>query len=161
MGEVWDADQAPEQVKKHANWKDRSKRARVAQWIKFRAEEPGISNKEVAKRLGISPTYLSNIIYEASKAGWLRFQDPLLELEHKLIPKIVRNLDEMLDARSEKITIEAAKGTLFPIYKESKGISDAPQMAIALRMELPIEGQIVTGTVLGAPKGLPPVLDEM
>lgn len=145
--------------------KDRSARGRIAEWIRLRATEPGISNKEVARRMGISPRTLGTIIYNASKEGWLKFDDPLEKVEYQIIPKVTRNLIKFLDEGNEKVTIETAKGTLFKLYQDSKGLNEtSAQTVLALKIELPttptgevVEGEVlpikaITGEIVGIPK---------
>lgn len=160
--DAWDAD-APDEAKLPPRTRNdgRSARARIAQWMRYRLEEPGISNAEVARRIGIAPSTLNTIISRANREGWLRFSDPLSKLEHQLMPKIVRNLDEMLDNRNEKVTIEAAKGALFPLFKEQKGLTEQPNTVIAIKLELPPQdGPVVQGTIIGTPKTLAlPIID--
>ena len=131
----------------------RTARARVGDWIKARALEPGITDIEVARRMGISPTSLKSHISKATKEGWLQFDDPLADLEYTIIPKVTENLKLFLDARDKQVTIETAKGTIFKQFQDSKGISDAPQTVLALKIEQP-EGaaQIVTGKIVGRGK---------
>lgn len=155
-----EADVEPSRVPKAPNYKDRSIRARVADWIRYRAIEPGISNAEVARRLGISPGTLGVYIHRANKEGWLKFDDPMLELEHQILPKITRNLNQMLDDKntckgSEKVTIEAAKGVLFPLFNATKGVTNAPTTIIALKLEMPNDdAPKLTGTIKGRAKSL-------
>lgn len=131
-------------------------RAAIGHWIMIRAAEPGLTNKAIADRIGISPRTLSTYIYQATKAGWLRFDDPLAQLEFEIVPKVVENLKHYLDARDKQVTIETAKGALFPAYKESKGIQEAQQTVLAMRIELPesTEGlKAIPGHIVGTPKG--------
>lgn len=135
----------------------RSMKSRVGMWAAMRTTEPGITNKEIAERLGISPNYLSVLIHQARKDGWLKFNDPLEKLEYEIIPKAVENLGFFLDARDKQVTIEVAKGTLFKQFQDSKGISDAPQTVLALKIEAPDQSQgtkIITGQIVGVPRQL-------
>lgn len=105
--------------------------------------------------MGITPGTLSTHIYRATKEGWLKFDDPLSRVEFQLIPKIVRNLDEFLEDRDRTVTIEAAKGTLFKQYAESKGVTNAPTTVLALKLELPSgETKAIFGKVVGSGRAL-------
>lgn len=145
--------EAPSIAKRPANY---NARQRVATWISMRVAEPGITNIEIARRMGILPATLNNYIYVARKAGWLEFSDPLLRLEHEIIPKTIDNLNSFLDAKDKQVTIEVAKGTIFKMFQESKGISEAPKTILALKIEMPpaAEGmvKVATGMVVGTPR---------
>ena len=129
-------------------------KGRIAQWAKWRSEEPGITNNEIAQRLGILPHSLNTLITKAKKEGWLVFEDPMLRLEHEIIPKTIDNLNHFLDAKDKQVTIETAKGTIFKQFQEAKGISDAPKTILALKFEKPegLEPVVVTGTIVGKPR---------
>ena len=129
-------------------------RARVVQWMTMKAAEPGISTVEVARRLGITRHHLHTIITRAVREGWLKFDDPLARLEHEIVPKAIDNLVVLLHAHDKVATLETLKGTAFPAYRESKGISDAPQTVLALKIETPEPSDIkvVAGTIVGKPK---------
>lgn len=133
----------------------RSIRAHVADWVQIRSLEPGITNIEVAKRLGISVGHLNTILSRANKEGWLKFEDPIAKLEYEIVPKVVDNLNYFLDAKDRTVTIETAKGTIFRQFQEVKGISDAPKTVLAIKLELP-EGLVQpspgTGRIVGAPR---------
>ena len=129
-------------------------RRHVAAWLKAKAEEPDLTNIDIAKRLGIAPKTLTNQIYKARKAGWLTFDDPLEEVEYGIVPKVVKNLNKFLDDEDKQVTIEVAKGTLFKQFQESKGITEKPMTILAIKLELPElgESQIVSGKIVGKPK---------
>lgn len=134
---------------------ERSPRARVGMWLAMRSIEPTLTTKEIAERLGISAGHLRTLIYEARKAGWLKFTDPLDHVEYGIIPKTVANLERFLDAQDKQVTIEVAKGTIFKQYQESKGISDAPQTVLALKIETGAPDPsipIVEGRIVGKPR---------
>jgi hypothetical protein len=126
-------------------------RERIAEWIRLRAIEPGISNKEVARRFGLAPHSLNALITKATKEGWLIFEDSLSRLEYEIIPKVTDNLNYFLDKKDKTVTIETAKGTLFKQYQESKGISDAPQTILALKIEPADDDtvKVITGQIIG------------
>lgn len=129
----------------------RSVKDRVAQWVLIRQQEPGIKNAEVARRLGIGVHHLNTLISRAHKEGWLRFDDPISRLEHEIIPKVMDNLSLFLDQKDKQVTIEAAKGTIFKSYQESKGITETPQTVVAIRIEAadPDSTRVITGTIVG------------
>lgn len=136
---------------------DRTPRARVAMWLAMRSMDPSLSFKDAGDRMGVSGKHLRNLVYEARKAGWLTFTDPMDQIEFAIIPKVIDNLNHFLDARDKTVTIETAKGTIFPQFKESKGISEAPHTVLALKIEAPVTGTdtpVLTGHIVGRPRQL-------
>lgn len=132
----------------------KSKRARVMEWAQMRALEPGITNIECAKRMGISPITLNGCITQGRKEGWLRFEDPMSRMEFEIIPKTIDNLSLLLDNKDKTATIETAKGTVFKSYLDSKGVSEQPSTVLALRIDR-ADGdnlKIVTGRIVGRAK---------
>lgn len=109
----------------------------TATWLKMKAANPDLTNKEIAKELGISVNTLQNTLYKAKKEGWLTFTDPLEDLRYGMIPKIADNLNLFLDARDRTVTLEAAKATLFRRYQTEEGIAEQPSTILALKIELP------------------------
>lgn len=126
-------------------------------WLAMRSLEPTLSTKDIADRLGISVGYMRNLIYDARKEGWLKFDDPMDQIEYGIVPKVIANLNHFLDAKDKTVTIETAKGTIFPQYKEAKGASDAPHTVLALKIEMPTPGdnvKVITGQIVGRPRQL-------
>lgn len=131
-----------------------TKRGRVMEWVQMRSMEPGITNIECAKRMGIAVSYLNGCISQARKEGWLRFEDPMARMEFEIVPKTIDNLSALLDAKDKTATIETAKGTIFKSYLSSQGISEQPQTVLALRIDR-ADGtnmNIVTGRIVGRAK---------
>lgn len=128
-----------------------SSRDRVGQWVLMRHQEPGIKNIEVARRLGITIDTLNYHLNKATKEGWLKFDDPMSRIEHEIVPKVLANLSEFLDKKDKTVTIETAKGTVFKQFQESKGISESPQMVVAIKIEAadPDTVRAVTGQIVG------------
>lgn len=131
-------------------------RAYVARWLQLRAGDPDITVREAARNLKISTKHLQAAIQQAVEEGWLKFEDPLSKVDFEIIPKVLRNLSAWLDENDKTVTLETAKGVVFPIYRESKGINDAPQTILALKIEAPPEGapSIMTGQIIGTPRKL-------
>jgi hypothetical protein len=127
----------------------------VARWLQLRSKDPDLTIHEAARQLKISKRTLNAAIQQAVENGWLKFEDPLSKLEYEVVPKVIRNLNSFLDDVDKTVTIEAAKGMVFPIYRESKGLSEAPQTILALKIESPTGEQtaaVMTGQILGAPR---------
>lgn len=146
----------PQEILTVATVSGNSARDRVAQWIYMRAKEPGITNAEVARRLGIAPATLNTILMRARRAGWLVIEDPMDLIEYDLVPKIINNLNTFLDKGDRTVTIEAAKGVLFPQYRESKGIVENKIAVLGINIQMPegemAEGPVRRGTIAGVPK---------
>ena len=130
---------------------------RIIQWLNLKNSEPGITNTEIARRIGIHRGHLQALLARATAEGWLRFDDPLSRLEHEIIPKAMDNLSVLLKNQDKTATLETMKGTAFPAYRESKGISDAPQTVLALKIEaIPSDPdtKVLSGTIVGKPREL-------
>jgi len=126
-------------------------------WLAMKSLEPGVTDREIAGRLGISSGYMKQLLYHARRDGWLHFEDPLHKIEYDIIPKVVDNLSYFLGKKDKTVTVETAKGVLFPQYKELKGISDAPQTILALKIEAAdptAEVRVITGQIVGQPRQL-------
>lgn len=137
-------------------------RDRIGQWMELRREDPSRTNADIAKLLGISGGTLNTYISLARREGWLKFTEPLSRIEHEIIPQTLDNLSHYLSiagGRDKQVTIEVAKGVIFKQYLDSKGISDAPQTVLALKIETvapdtPVK--VGSGHVVGAPRMLAP-----
>lgn len=87
--------------------------------------------------------------------------DPLARIEYDIIPQTLDNIAFYLSkegGRDKQVTLETAKATIYKQYQESKGISDAPQTVLALKIDMgdPDGPQLkaVAGSIVGAPRGL-------
>lgn len=132
-------------------------RDRIKKWLQWKAIEPKLTHRDAAARLGIAEQTLTNTIYKATKEGWLKFDDPLDELEFEIIPKVTHNLKYYLDQGDKDITIKTAQGTIFKQFQESKGIvKEAPQTTVlAFKIEFPPGGPSHgAGHIVGTPKRL-------
>lgn len=133
-------------------------RQHVAAWLKAKMADPKISEKDIAESLGISPYTLRAQLYKARKDGWLKFNDPINEVKYGHIPLIAENIELFLRARDQKVTIEAAKATLWRDYQAKEGtLADTPTTIFALKIEMP-EGfdaakaaSTVKGVIVGKP----------
>lgn len=116
----------------------------------------GMRNKDIAARLGIQPQTLNTLISKATKAGWLKFDNPEERLEHELTPLIVDNIKHYLVEGDKKMTIEAAKGVgLFKSHQAVKVEGNDQQMVLAIKIETPNgfdPATVVAGTIVGKPK---------
>lgn len=142
-------------------------RQRIAQYVELRAMHPELKTAEIARKLGLPPNTLYSYISRAVKLGMLKFDDPISRLDYEIAPKVLDNLNTYLDQKDKAVTIEAAKGILFPAYKEAKGINeDQNRNVIAIKFEFPSSGsdpigtapgstKAISGQVVGRPKSLP------
>lgn len=149
-----------------------SLRERIAQYVELRALNPELKTAEIARRIGLPPSTLYSYISRAVKQGILKFDDPISRLDYEIAPKVLDNLNTYLDQKDKQVTIEAAKGLLFPAYKEAKGISDQQNRNfLAIKFEFPAgadpvlaggsdgPAKTIGGTVVGRPKELGTVID--
>lgn len=134
-------------------------RSRIAQWIELRSLNPGITNIEAAERMGIATSTLNSLISRARRAGWLQFEDPMSKLEYEIIPKTIENLGHFLDKKDKYVTVETAKGTVFPQFKEKHGLNEQPTTVLALKIETAprsdgeqVDATVITGKIVGAPR---------
>lgn len=154
----------PEQLKNPLVRQNRSARAHLTRYVALRAT--GLKNIEIAPMLGMNVTSLNSLITKASKAGWLKLDNPEEILEHAIKPIVLENIETFLksdnDAHRLKMTVEAAKGVgYFKAHQAVKVEGDQSQMVLALRFETPEapQGQIIEGHIIGAPR-LPPGVIE-
>ena len=131
-------------------------RERVAQFLQLDIAFPSATKAELAEKMGLTAKRLYEIIQKGRETGLIKFVDPIDRIDYELIPKIVENLNYFLDAKDKTVTIEAAKGTIFKAYQDSKGISDSNSMVLALKIEMPeaMDAKILTGHIVGKPKAL-------
>ena len=158
-GEVLNADIEPGALVAQ----DRTGRGRIAEWIAHRSLDPTLTNNDIAEKLGIQPRTLNTLIARATKEGWLRFDNPFDRLEHEVVPLAVDNFKKLLKDEDKNATIEAMKGIVFPLYKESKGISDNQQSILAIKIEYPkVDGEVVDAKLIGRGSivGKPNVFDN-
>jgi hypothetical protein len=131
---------------------DRTPRGRIATWIAIRAQEPNLTNVQIAEKMGISRTHLQTLITRATREGWLKFDNPLDKLEHELTPLAVKNLHEFLREGDKTTTLEFARGVLYPMYKESKGVTENKQSILAIKIEFPKPETMPTGEIIQGTK---------
>lgn len=146
-----DADLPPEFVTQ-----GRSMRDHIASYVEVRLTEPSLKHAEIAKRIGMTPKSLSTLIYRATKQGILKFEDPIERINNQIIPKTMDNLNEFLDLKDRTVTLETAKGVIFPIYQKSQGVGDVNNTMLALKIEMisPEDMKIIQGQVVGKPRQL-------
>lgn len=135
----------------------RSLRDRIAQYLHYAALSPNETMAAIAEKMGVGRSHLYTLIKQGQEAGILVFSDPMERIEYQIIPKVVDNLNYFLDAKDKTVTIEAAKGTIFRAYQDSKGITDGGQTILALKIEQAdgSELRVLTGRIVGTPKELP------
>lgn len=127
----------------------------VADWAIMKMS--GKSNSDIAKELGISPSYLSSCLTVAHNNGWLKFNELKDRLEFVIAPKVVDNIEHFIDNKSERMTIEAAKGLgMFQSHQAVKVDGGEQQTALILNIEMAPATEVkqVTGTIMGRPKYL-------
>lgn len=113
-------------------------RHNVAEYLKLKIADPKITNQQIADKLGIAKSTLENTLYTARKDGWLKFTDPLDDVKYGHLPLIAENIELFLRARDQKVTVEAAKATLWRDYQAKEGtLVEAPTTVFALKIEVP------------------------
>lgn len=138
-------------------------RERVAQYLHYSMMFPNAPKTEIAEKMGLSAKRLYEVITAGKEAGLIEFSDPMDRIDYEIVPKIVNNLIEFLDAKDKTVTIEAAKGTLFKAYQESRGLNEQNQTVLALKIEVP-DGQevkVLAGRIVGTPKRLADPIIEL
>jgi hypothetical protein len=129
---------------------DRTARGRIAEWIAYRSTDPNLSNNEIADKLGIQPRSLNSIIARAAKEGWLKFDNPLDRMEHEIIPLTMDKLKKLIKDDNQQAILETAKGVIYPMFKESRGMAENQQTVLAIKIEYPKkDGEIVEAKVIG------------
>lgn len=127
-------------------------KGRVASWLRMKAEDPDLTNKDIAARLGITVSTLQSCIYQARKQGWLTFEDPFNKIQYEMIPTNIEHMQALMDAGDQKAIIEVFKQLTAPAYRDSQGITkDVTNNIIAIKIEMPPADQmpIVKGVIVG------------
>lgn len=114
----------------------------------------GLSTQEIAEELKLKPKTVQQYLYLAAKNGWMKFEDPSDRLHYELAPKIVDNIAHHLNLKDKVMTIEAARGIgLFKSHQAIKNESEAPQMLLALKIEMPPPEEGVSQAKVIVPPG--------
>lgn len=126
----------------------------VAQWTAMKAMEPRLSLAEGARRLNLNPATFKNYIYQATRDGFLKWDDSVDRLTYEIIPKVMDNIKEFVEKKDRVVTLETAKGTVFKQFQAQQGIQDAGQMVLTLNIETVAneEPRTIAGVIVGTPK---------
>ena len=116
----------------------------------------GMEDAEIAKYLKISPKSIGPYIYRAGKNGWLSFNSSREAIEFGMAHKVLRNIDELLEARDKETTLEVAKGTMFKEFGAEGQVAPITQTAISIRIEQPKVAQPMRPGTIG---GMDDVID--
>lgn len=121
----------------------------------------GMSNKDIAEKLGVRPMRVNEILYKArTEYG---FRDLLERVEHQIIPQAVENLTTLLNEGDREATFETLKGTgVFRKHVVGKDSGATPASnALTVQINLP-EGMtfdtmpmVAVGSILANPKRAP------
>lgn len=129
-------------------------KVRVAQILSCRAL--GMSDKEIAEKLGIKVKSVQQYMWIAGKRGYLSQSSPKERMEFELPHKIVRNVSAFLDSENPKerfeMTVEAAKGTgIFKQHQAIKqdGMVQMAQISVNVVMPEGIQQDVVEGSIGG------------
>lgn len=147
---------APQLLKPEPKVASRKLRERVAQYITFKTAYPDDTREQLAKRMGVAAVTISTILRRGKETGLISFDDPLERVEFELIPRVIDNLAFYLAQQDKTVTLETAKGTIFKQFAEAKGVSEAQQTILAIKIEQPDNStvKLVSGHIVGRPKEL-------
>lgn len=118
----------------------------------------GLEDREIADLLGIKVRSVTAYVYRAGVNGWIKdaFNSGKEAIENQIVPKIIRNLDSLLDSTDEhlkaKVTLGAAEGTVFKQFEQhGGGPVAAPQMALQINIQQPTGAPLTVreGTIGG------------
>lgn len=125
--------------------------------------QAGLGEDEIAGALGLSRSTLKGYVYKAGRNGWLDLDDPKDRLEYQVLHKVVKRLDEALDAGNDRVlntgmkestavALKVGEGTLFKQFDKDPGAS-MQQTVVAIKIEMPpgVPTAIREGTTGGAP----------
>lgn len=135
---------------------DRSFEARILQIVALRAQ--GLTHKQIGEKLGLTQSTVATFISKANKRKLIEYDRPHEYFENVLTHKVVENIEYFLNEKSEKMTIEAAKGAgIFKSHQALKLEGEIQQNIIALKIEMPPMPpgeypQLAVGTVVGKPR---------
>lgn len=129
-------------------------RSRIAAIVMFKQQ--GLTNAEAAEKLGLSPSTVHSYLSKARSQGILQLYSPADILEHEVLPKVIENITFFLDKKSEKMTIETAKGLgLFKSHQAVKIDGEAPKSALIVNIQFQDSGEHREGgNIVGTPKVL-------
>ncbi len=132
----------------------------AAAYFGLRAQ--GMKLAEISETLGIPKQTIQTYVKRSISAGWFTYKESMDvedQIEYSIPDKVVRNVNEFLDARDKDMTVEAAKG--LGIFKQHQAVKvDGAVnvgMALSVRVEMPPlkDGQspiaILPGSVGGTP----------
>lgn len=126
--------------------------AKLAAYLTFKSQDPGISQQQMADKLGMNKAALNKMLYRAGRDGLLRFDEPLNRLKYEALPLVAENLIEFLKDKDKTTTIEVFKGTLAREYQADLGINDNQITMLGIKIE-PAERTEWRGTIVGVGRG--------
>lgn len=112
----------------------------------------GLSNNEIAKRLGVTRTYVLELLAKAQASGMKAVRAAEDVVDEVALPLAVDNLVTGLKQGDRDFTLETLKGR--GVFRKQDG-SPAPMdiPALAIKIEAP-DGTVataITGTIVGVP----------
>jgi hypothetical protein len=125
----------------------------------------GIDDRRIADTLNLSMQTIWNYCYIAGKNGWADdFANAKDQIEFRIMPKVIRNLEEGLDdnIRHEtsgmqvktQVALRIAEGTLFKKFEEA-AVTTETNLTIGIRVEHvggdSVDIAVRPGTITGVP----------
>lgn len=126
---------------------------KLAAYIAFRTQDPDISNKDMAAKLGMNASALHQMLYRAGKRGLVNFDEPLDKLRYEALPLVAENLIDLLKEKDKTTTIEVFKGTLARQYQAEVGATENQITMLGIKIE-PAERTEWHGTIVGVGRGV-------
>ena len=106
----------------------------------------GIGDKDIADTMGLSMQTIWNYCYIAGKNEWVpEFGNAKDQIEFRILPKVVRNLEAALDDNTRHVTsglkvkdqvaLQIAEGTVFKKFEQADASQAPISNIIAIRIE--------------------------
>lgn len=113
-------------------------RRHVAEWARLMLDEPGLSNIDIAERLGINERTLRAHLQRSRETGFLKITDPELKLENEILPLAMERLGEHVDAGSLQAVLEVVKGLgLLKSHQAIKTQTEVTQKIAVVNIHVP------------------------
>ena len=115
----------------------------------------GMDDDAIGEVLGVKRQTVQNYLCLAGSQGWLDgLPDPKDRIKYDLMHKVLRNIDETLDAddpvRRGDYALKVAEGTIFKEFGEQQTQQFSPSTLVAIKIEYPPgEPQTIRAETIG------------